>query len=141
MDFLLPPSPYSMNNPSAQQLVYMRKTLKENYELNGRIKANVDKKVSSSFSPKLKKNWSIFRGSIKSYRTETNPFLLIYHFPSCLNIYHHQLSYTFIRIFHDIILAAEGWFGWGHVEELCNTSEMMNNIQFFFYFKFCAISK
>lgn len=38
----------------------------------------------------------------RSYRTETNPFLLIYHFPSCFNIYHHQpysAEASFIRCF------------------------------------------
>jgi len=38
----------------------------------------------------------------ESYRTETNPLLLIYHFPSYLNIYHHQLyvSHSFLISFN-----------------------------------------
>lgn len=45
----------SVNNPSAQQLVYTRKTLKENYELNGRIKKQTQIKKGEQFFPNWRK--------------------------------------------------------------------------------------
>lgn len=117
---------YGMNNPSAQQLVWTRKrereketeTLKENYELN---EADVDKRWTVlSFQIEF-----LFWGSIKSYRTETNPFLLIYHFPSCLTFIIINLSYTYN--FLDIICRC-------YTVQQQQQQKDENNINFIFHF-------